>query len=325
MFIKRRRGWEIPERLVTPESVALSRRAAMGLAGAGVIAAGPAQAQLSRLWGGAPSAPVQPLKPLNATLNAKYEGKRAVTAEAEATSYNNYYEFGTSKSIHAAAQALPVEPWTIEIAGMVAKPRKIGVDELMKASALEERVYRMRCVEAWAMTVPWNGIPLADLVKLAEPLSGAKYVVFQTLADPKIMPGLKQSFYPWPYTDGCTLAEARNELAFLAVGLYGKTAPPQNGAPVRLVLPWKYGFKGVKSIVRVEFTDKRPTSFWEALQDAEYGFWANVNPAVPHPRWSQARERLLGTDEMVPTQIWNGYGEYVADMYENLKSERLFA
>ncbi len=326
MLIKRRRGWEIPERLATPEAVALSRRALGAMAGAGLIAgASPAQAQLSRLFGGSPAVPAKPLAPLTATVNAKYDGKRAITAEAESTTYNNYYEFGMSKSVHAAAQALPTEPWTIEIAGMVAKPRKIGLDELIKSAPLEERVYRHRCVEAWAMTVPWNGIPLSSLVKLAEPQAGAKYVVFQTLADPKTMPGLRQSFYPWPYTDGCTMAEAANELAFLAVGMYGKTAPPQNGAPVRLVLPWKYGFKGVKSIVRVEFTDKRPVSFWEALQDAEYGFWANVNPAVPHPRWSQARERLLGSEESVPTQIWNGYGEFVAAMYDDLKSERLFA
>jgi sulfoxide reductase catalytic subunit YedY len=331
MLIKRRRGWEIAEGLATPESVVLSRRSLAGLAGAAVAGAGligaasPAHAQWSRLLGGSPAVPAKPLKVLVAARNDKYDGKRAITGETEATTYNNYYEFGMSKSIHAAAQALPVEPWTIEIAGMVAKPRKIGFDELMKAVSLEERVYRMRCVEAWAMTVPWLGFQLSDLVKLAEPQAGAKYVVFQTLADTKIMPGLKQSFYPWPYTDGCTMAEAANELAFLAVGMFGKSAPPQNGAPIRLVLPWKYGFKGVKSIVRVEFTDKRPVSFWESLQGGEYGFWANVNPAVPHARWSQARERLLGSDEMVPTQIWNGYGAYVADMYNDLKSERLFA
>jgi sulfoxide reductase catalytic subunit YedY len=160
---------------------------------------------------------------------------------------------------------------------------------------------------------------------MGEPQAGAKYVVFTTLSDSKTMPGLRQTFYPWPYIEGVTMAEAANELAFMVVGMYGETVPPQNGAPIRLVLPWKYGFKSAKSIVKVTFTDKRPVSFWEALEDSEYGFWANVNPDVPHPRWSQARERLLGSDEMVPTRIWNGYGEYVAAMYDGLKSERLFA
>ena len=198
------------------------------------------------------------------------------------------------------------------------------MDDLLKQVSLEERIYRHRCVETWAMTVPWIGFPLADLVKLAEPLGSAKYVVFTTVADEKTMPGLHASFYPWPYTEGVTMEEAMNELAFLSVGMYGKTLPPQNGAPIRLTLPWKYGFKSAKSIVKISFTDKRPTTFWQALQDEEYGFWANVNPGVPHPRWSQARERLLGNDEMVATQIWNGYGEQVAAMYANMKGERLF-
>lgn len=175
------------------------------------------------------------------------------------------------------------------------------------------------------MTVPWVGFPLAELVKLAEPTSGAKYLRFTTLADPKTMPGLRQSWYPWPYTEGVTLAEAMNELAFLSIGMYRKNSPKQDGAPVRVTLPWKYGFKSAKSIVKVEFAARRPVSFWEQLQDGEYGFWANVNPDVPHPRWSQAHERLLGSDEMVPTRIWNGYGEYVASLYDGLKAERLFA
>jgi sulfoxide reductase catalytic subunit YedY len=196
---------------------------------------------------------------------------------------------------------------------------------LLKQVTLEERLYRHRCVEAWAMTVPWTGFPLADLVRLAEPTADARYLVFTSLADRKTMPGLRQSWYPWPYTEGVTLAEAMNELAFLAVGMYGKIIPKQDGAPIRLTLPWKYGFKSAKSIVQVEFTDRRPVSFWEQLQDSEYGFWANVNPEVPHPRWSQAQERLLGSDEMVPTRIWNGYGEYVASLYDGLKNERLFA
>ena len=175
------------------------------------------------------------------------------------------------------------------------------------------------------MTVPWTGFPLAALVKLAEPTSAATYVKFTTLADEKTMPGLAQSFYPWPYTEGLTMAEALNELSFLSVGMYGKSLPPQNGAPIRLNVPWKYGFKHAKSIVAVTFTNERPKTYWEQLQDSEYGFWANVNPQVPHPRWSQARERLIGSGDRIPTQIWNGYGPYVASMYDNLKQERLFA
>ena len=175
------------------------------------------------------------------------------------------------------------------------------------------------------MTVPWTGFPLASLVKLAEPLGSATYVKFTTLADTKTMPGLHKPWYPWPYVEGLTLQEAMNDLAFLSIGIYGKTLPPQNGAPIRLNVPWKYGFKSAKSIVKVEFTDKRPQNFWQLLQDSEYGFWANVNPAVPHPRWSQAEERLIGTDDVAPTQIWNGYGEHVAAMYADKQSERLFA
>lgn len=322
MRFHRRRGWEIPERLATPEAVVLTRRGLVATAGA--LAAGPAAAQWNPF---ASSAPVKelPRKPLTAAKSDKYEPGRAVTAESEATSYNNYYEFGMSKTVIGPAQSLPLDPWSVTFDGMAGKPGKLGLEDILKRVSLQERVYRHRCVEAWAMTVPWVGFPLADLVAMGEPQAGAKYVVFTTLADNKTMPGLRQSFYPWPYTEGVTMAEAANELAFLAVGMYGKTLPPQNGAPIRLVLPWKYGFKSAKSIVRITFTDKRPVSFWEALQDSEYGFWANVNPAVPHPRWSQARERLLGSDEMVPTRIWNGYGDYVAKMYDDLKSERLFA
>ena len=346
MHIRKRRGWEIPESRATPEATMLARRTLLGttlkgtgagvlgaglfgasLFGASLFGAGSARAQWfnpSRLFGGEP-VKEQPRAPLQAARNERYISGRAITPEADATTYNNYYEFGLSKNIVAQAQALPVEPWTIRIEGMVANPRTIGLDDLLKQVTLEERVYRHRCVEAWAMTVPWIGFPLAALLRLAEPQAGAKYIVFNTLADEKTMPGLRESFYPYPYTEGLTLAEAANELSFLAVGLYGRTLPPQNGAPIRLVVPWKYGFKAAKSIVKVTFTDKRPTSFWEALQSEEYGFWANVNPAVPHPRWSQARERLLGSGEMVPTQIWNGYGEYVAALYNGLEKERLFA
>jgi sulfoxide reductase catalytic subunit YedY len=325
MLIGRRRGWEIAENKVTPEAFVTGRRALLAGAGiAGVLAhSRPADAQFS-LFGGSKT-PDIPLKPLSAKRNDKYAPGRAITPDQDATSYNNYYEFGMSKSVSNAAQSLKIEPWSIVIGGMVKQPRTIAYDDLLKQVSLEERVYRHRCVEAWAMTVPWTGFPLTDLVKLAEPLSSAKYIVFTTAAQPDTMPGLRQSWYPWPYTEGLTMQEAANELPFLSIGMYGKTLPPQNGAPIRLTVPWKYGFKSAKSIVKVEFTDKQPKTFWESLQDSEYGFWANVNPAVPHPRWSQASERLLGSDEQVPTQIWNGYGEYVAAMYADKKNLRLFA
>ena len=330
MFIRRRRGWEIPESRATLEGATMPRRAVLAnavlgaAAAAGVMGAGrSAQAGWGLFGSSAPAVPVV-LKPLGAPRNARYDAGRALTEEHEATTYNNYYEFGLSKSVYDAATALKTDPWTIEIAGMVKSPRTIGYDDLVKQMKLEERVYRHRCVEAWAMTVPWTGFPLADLVRLAEPLGSASYVKFTTLADQKTMPGLHQAWYPWPYTEGVTMQEAMNELAFLSVGLYGKTLPPQNGAPIRLTLPWKYGFKSAKSIVKIEFTDQRPLSFWQQLQDAEYGFWANVNPEVPHPRWSQAEERLIGTSNVAPTQIWNGYGEFVAGMYADKTKERLF-
>jgi sulfoxide reductase catalytic subunit YedY len=325
MIFHRRRGWEIPERLATPEHLVLGRRGLGSIAAGLALAATPAAAQFRLFGSSPPAAPAVPLKPLAAKHNDKFVPGRAVTDEKEATTYNNYYEFSESKGLYAAAQALPLDPWSVEITGMVKTPRKIAYEDLMKQVSLEERVTRHRCVEAWAMTVPFIGFPLADFVKLAEPLGSAKYIVFTSDADQKAMPGLRSPFYPWPYIEGVTMQEAANDLAFLSVGMYGKSAPPQNGAPIRLTLPWKYGFKHAKAIVKVEFTDKRPVSFWEKLIADEYGFWANINPAVPHPRWSQAQERLLGTNEMVPTQIWNGYGEFVADMYADKKNERLFA
>jgi len=310
LYIKTRRGWELPERDVTPEALMLSRRTL--LAGAtGAIAATTLVTTRGALAQGAPR-------------NAKYDAGREISAERDATTYNNYYEFGTDKSISRAAQRLPTTPWAIKFDGMVAKPRTMDLDDILKQVQLEERVYRHRCVEGWAMTVPWTGFPLKSLVALAEPVSSARYVVMETLADAKTMPGLRISSFEWPYVEGVTMAEANNDLAFLATGLYGKAIPKQNGAPIRLVLPWKYGFKSVKSIVKVTFTDKKPTTFWEGIQPQEYGFWANVNPDVPHPRWSQATERLLGSDQRVPTRIYNGYGEFVAEMYAGMQNEKLF-
>ena len=222
-------------------------------------------------------------------VNPKYPPGRDLTPEKDATTYNNYYEFSESKNLWQAAQALKQRPWSIELGGEVKQPRTIDIDDLLKQVQLEERVYRHRCVEAWAMTVPWTGFPLSQLLKIAEPLGSAKYVVFETLAGQKPMPGLDSPFYPWPYIEGLAIDEAANDMAFISTGMYGKPLPPQNGGPIRLTLPWKYGFKSAKALVKISFTEKRPVNFWQAIQPAEYGFWANVNPAVSHPRWSQAQ------------------------------------
>jgi sulfoxide reductase catalytic subunit YedY len=314
MRIRTRRGWEIPEHQVTPEWAYLNRRTLLAGAGAAIIA----QSAI------APAARAADADAQAAPRNPKYVAGRALTTEQDATTYNNYYEFSEGKNLWRAAKGLTLRPWTVTFDGMVKQKRTIGVDDLFKQVTLEERVYRHRCVEAWAMTVPWTGFPLSKLVAIAEPLGSAKYVVFESAQLPDQMPGLRQSLYPWPYIEAVTIDEAANDMAFISTGIYGKALPPQNGAPLRLTLPWKYGFKSGKAIVRVTFTDKRPTTFWEAILPDEYGFWANVNPAVSHPRWSQARERLLGSDERVPTQIYNGYGEFVASMYDSRKNEKLF-
>ena len=219
---------------------------------------------------------------------------------------------------------MPVTPWQIELAGMMEKPRTMDLADLLKQVQVEDRVYRHRCVEAWSMVVPWTGFPLAALLKVAQPTASAKYVVFESAVLPKVMPGVRSSLYPWPYVEGCTMQEASNDLAFMVTGMYGKELPKQDGAPIRLHLPWKYGFKSGKSIVKISFTAEQPETMWHAIQPSEYGFWANVNPDVPHPRWSQASERDLGTGERIPTVIWNGYGQWVAGMYADKKNERLF-
>jgi sulfoxide reductase catalytic subunit YedY len=329
MLIKRRRGWELPEREATPEAAFVDRRALVKAMGMGALLAA-AGGGADWMGGDAfaatakaapdPSAGLYPVK-----RNERYVLDRPVTDEKLSTTYNNFYEFGSQKSIASEAQELVIRPWSIAIDGMVEKPMKLDIDDLLKRMPLEERLYRHRCVEAWSMAVPWSGFPMKSLVELANPLGSAKYVRMETFLDAKIAPGQKQFWYPWPYVEGVTMAEATNELAFLVTGMYGKPVPKQDGAPLRLALPWKYGFKSVKSIVKFTFTDKRPSTFWEALQASEYGFWANVNPAVPHPRWSQATERVLGIDERRPTLIWNGYGEFVASLYDGLQNERLFA
>jgi sulfoxide reductase catalytic subunit YedY len=319
MFIRHKRGWELPESAAVDEAVFRDRRRLIQALAAGSILA-PALLRAGSAFAEAdPSAGLYPAK-----RNPKYTLDRPLTDEKYPTHYNNFYEFGTDKDIVDAAQALPIRPWTIAIDGMVDKKMTIDIDDLLKKMPLEERLYRHRCVEAWSFTVPWTGFPLAALVDMAKPLGSAKYLKMVTFMDPKVAPGQKAFFYPWPYTEGLTIAEATNELSFLVTGMYGKPLPKQDGAPLRLATPWKYGFKSVKSINHFEFTDKRPLSYWEQLQSSEYGFWANVNPQVPHPRWSQATERVLGTDQRVPTLMYNGYGEYVASLYDGVKGEKLF-
>ncbi len=324
MLIKKIHGWEIPEHMVTPEKVFLNRRqfvAALGVGAATTgIGLGQARAEVD------PSASMYPV----ATNSLFKDAGRPVTPKEINTTYNNFYEFGTSKSISSAAEALKTRPWEIRIDGEVEKSFTIGIDDLLKKVKLEERIYRHRCVEAWSMVVPWSGFPLQQLVELAKPMSSAAFVRFETFVDPEMAPGQKPSLFglssglPWPYVEGVTMAEARNDLSFMVTGAYGAPVPNSMGAPIRLHLPWKYGFKSIKSIVRVSFTKERPVGFWEQLQKNEYGFWANVNPEVAHPRWSQASERVLGTRERIPTQLFNGYGEFVADLYKDLKDEVLY-
>ena len=244
------------------------------------------------------------------------------------TTYNNFYEFGTGKGDPVVyARDFKPRPWTIEVEGHAEKTGTYEFDDFIKPFDLEERIYRMRCVEAWSMVIPWVGVSLASVVKWLQPTSKAKYVAFETLADRKRMPGLRRGSLDWPYREGLTMAEATNPLPILAVGLYGEVLPNQNGAPIRLVVPWKYGFKGIKSIVRIRFTEKQPHCSWNMAQPREYGFYANVNPNVDHPRWSQARERRIGAGVFAPKQPtleFNGYGEHVAHLYKDLDLRRYY-
>jgi sulfoxide reductase catalytic subunit YedY len=310
--------WAVPEAKVTPEHIFLNRR--QWLASVGAIAA--ASVAGGKAFAAQPKDPWDPKAPLNP---AYADPGRPVTPEDVNTTYNNFYEFGSHKQIHDAAEALDTAGWTIKIDGMVEQEMEIGIEDLIAKMPIEERVYRHRCVEAWSMTVPWIGFPLKALVEMAKPLGSAKFVQFQTFQDPSVARGQRQHWYPWPYTEGLTMAEATNDLALMVVGAYGKVLHKPFGAPIRLHTPWKYGFKHIKSIDRITFVEKQPVSFWEELQRAEYGFWANVNPEVPHPRWSQATERVLGTEERIPTLLFNGYGDEVASLYSDLKvGERLW-
>lgn len=319
MLIRSRPSWFLPESAATPEAAFFNRRNL--IKGAGAIAASAALSSCDSKMAKAskpeadPSAKFYPAK-----RNAAYKLDRAISPEKVVETYNNYYEFGTQKQIYNEAQALPIRPWSVSIEGMVEKPFTIAIDDLIRKMPLEERLYRHRCVETWAMAVPWTGFAFRKLIELATPLSGASFVEMQTFMKPDVADGQRQPWYPWPYTEGLTMPEAMNDLAFLVTGVYGKPLPKQMGAPLRLAVPWKYGFKSVKAIVRFKFTNTQPRTYWQTVGPDEYGFWANVNPAVAHPRWSQASEELIGTrGTSVPTKIFNGYGEQVASLYKDVK------
>jgi len=266
---------------------------------------------------------------LVAKFNEQYSTKETATSYEEATTYNNFYEFGMDKDDPAKyAERLQTRPWAISIEGLVKKPMILDIDTLLKLAPMEERIYRMRCVEGWSMVIPWNGYALSHLINKAEPLGSAKYMEFVTLADPKQMPGLRRPVLDWPYREGLRMDEAMNPLTLLTLGLYGEILPKQNGAPVRLVVPWKYGFKSAKSLVTIRFTEKQPLTSWSMSAPREYGFYSNVNPNVSHPRWSQATERRIdGRGIFAPkikTEPFNGYAEYVAKLYAGMDLKKFY-
>lgn len=293
-------------------------QAGLGLTGAAMVPG---------LW--LPPAAQAASEKLAGVQKSQYSTKEKTTGYEDVTTYNNFYEFGTDKSDPAKyAHTLKTSPWTLTIEGEVAKPGKYHLEDIIKQSVLEERIYRFRCVEAWSMVIPWVGISLADIIKRFEPTSRAKFVEFTTLYDPKQMPGQKRRVLNWPYVEALRIDEAMNPLAIMAVGLYGEVLPNQSGAPMRLIVPWKYGFKNIKSIVKIRFTEKMPKTTWAAAGPREYGFYANVNPLVNHPRWSQARERVIGSGSIFTrrkkTIIYNGYGEQVAGLYSGMNLRKYF-
>ncbi len=290
---------------ITDESVYLNRRQFIT---AGAIGAG-------LLWTGGARAAID----VGSPLRTDFAGGEELTSEKDVTRYNNFYEFGTGKEDPARnAHTLRTDPWSILVEGEVEKPGAYTLEDIIKPHAFEERIYRLRCVEAWSMVVPWVGFPLGDLIKRFAPTSKAKYVEFKTLHDPQQMPGQRRQILRWPYVEGLRIDEAMHPLALMAVGLYGKVMPNQNGAPIRLVVPWKYGFKSIKSIVSLRFTEEQPTSSWMRSASREYGFYANVNPEVDHPRWSQARERRIGEFRKRDTLLFNGYADQVASLYAGM-------
>jgi len=306
---------------ITPKALYLSRRDF--LKAMGIVTAG------SLLAACAPRLPIATSAPGSQSATVPAEGPAAsgqtdelgdpLNTYEQITNYNNYYEFSTNKeAVAPLSKNFKTSPWAVQVYGLVNKPNTYTVEDLIRKFPPEERIYRLRCVEAWSMVIPWMGFPLASLLKEVEPTSDAQYVRFETLMDPDQMPGEGSRLYPWPYQEGLRLDEAMNDLTILATGLYGEPLPPQDGAPIRLVVPWKYGFKSIKSIVKIELVAKQPDTMWSTIAPDEYGFYANVNPNVPHPRWSQATERRIGELGRRKTLMFNGYAEQVAHLYEGM-------
>ena len=295
---------DIPSSEITPEAEYVNRRDFLGRAAGALAAASVGGALAGAL-------------PRDAQAQAQGDDDKPTPYE-DVTTYNNFYEFGTDKADPAeTSKGFKTRPWTVKVDGLVKKPADYQIEDFLKPHKLEDRTYRHRCVEAWSMVIPWQGIPMADVIKRFEPLPGAKFVQFQTLLDPSRMPGQQRAVLPWPYTEGLRLDEAMHPLAMFGTGLYGKTLLPQNGAPLRTIMPWKYGFKATKSIVRITFTDKMPRNTWNLANPSEYGFYANVNPEVDHPRWTQSKERRIGEFRRRATLMFNGYPQ-VASLYSGM-------
>jgi methionine sulfoxide reductase catalytic subunit len=313
-----RRGTDIKPSEITPESAFMNRRVALAaLLGAGATAALPAAQPAAA-----------PAPNLTYTKNPRYTVPDPINTYQEITGYNNFVEFGTDKADPAAnAGSLRTHPWSVEIAGEAEVTGRYAIEDILKPHPLEERIYRFRCVEGWSMVIPWVGFPMADLLKRFKPTSKGKFVEFTTLQDPKQMPGQIRAVLPWPYLEGLRIDEAMHPLAIMVVGVYGSNLPNQNGAPLRIMAPWKYGFKNAKSIVRIRFTEQQPRNTWSVAAPNEYGFFANVNPAVDHPRWSQATERRIGAGFLAPrraTLPFNGYADQVASLYQGMDLRRYF-
>ena len=317
-----RQPWELPDSAVTAPDVWLKRRKLLVAMGVGLVSAG-AVSWAVRARSQTAGMPKNLITP--SAADAAYaltphpafrDAGRALTDESLVLSYNNFVEFSPNKyDVRTLARGWRIDPYGLVIDGLVERPGTIGLEQV-EALGLEERIYRFRCVEAWSMTVPWGGVPLAALLKHVGVKSNATHVAFSSVHDPARMPGQKNSFFAWPYYEGLTIAEAMNELAFVATGLYGKRLSPQNGAPLRIVLPWKYGYKGPKSVVRMTLTDQQPKTFWNDMAADEYDFLGNVDPTVPHSRWTQASETVLGSGDLIPTLPYNGYGAQVARLYQ---------
>ena len=314
------KSWNMAENEATPESVYMDRRSF--IKGTSLVTL----ATAASFYGCTVNSTPHPNKPIELTANEKesypakrnkkYKLNRQMTEERVAASFNNFFEFSEIKSDPKyLAQRMETSPWEVEVSGLVNKPRTFNPDDFYQLMPVEERLYRFRCVEAWAMAVPWTGFPLKALIDLVEPKSSATHIAMTTFYKPFTAQGQLAFWRPWPYTEALTLEEAANELAFMALGIYGRPLPKQHGAPVRLVIPWKYGFKSIKSIVKIEVIDYRPPTFWNTVLPLEYSFEANVDPTIPHPRWPQAREKMIGTNAVRATRLYNGYGKYVAHLY----------